>query len=248
MICNPAGSGSAPPPAVVRVAEVGELRAALAALGVGSPRPVLVSVGGASGMSPEHLAVIGGLIRDHVLPVLERHGVAVVDGGTDSGVMRLFGQARAVTGARFPLIGVAAIGTVALPGEPAGHDSAALEPRHTGVVLVPGDSWGAESPWLADVAARLADGKPSLTLVIDGGSITYDDVENSLARQRPVLVLAGSGRAADAIAGAAAGNGGAGDARARRIAGSPLTRLATLGDGAAVAAVLGEMLGVGAAD
>lgn len=239
------GSESAPAPKVVQVAEVGELNAALEALGVSGPRPVLVSVGGASGMTPEHLALIDDLVRDHVLPVVERHGVAVVDGGTDSGVMRLFGHARVLTGGRFPLIGVAAVGTVALPGGPAGPDTAALEQSHTGVVLVPGDSWGAESPWLADVATRLADGKPSLTLVIDGGRITYNDVENSLARRRPVLVLAGSGRTADAIAGAAAGEGGADDARVRRIVGSPLTRVARLGDFAAVAAVLDELLGVG---
>jgi hypothetical protein len=131
---------------------------------------------------------------------------------------------------------------VALPGEPAGSDTAALEQRHTGFVLVPGDKWGEESPWLADVATRLADGKPSLTLVIEGGSITYDDVENSLARRRPVLVLAGSGRTADAIAGTATDQRYADDTRARRIVDSRLIRVARLGDAAGVAAVLDELL------
>jgi hypothetical protein len=179
-----------------------------------------------------------------VIPVIERHGAAVVHGGTDIGVMRVFGHIRALAGGGFPLIGVAAGDTVATYGGPAGPGTATLEPGHTGVILVPGDSWGAESPWLAETATRLAAGKPSLTLLIDGGSITYDDVENSLARQRPVLVLAGSGRTADEITSAAASDGYAGDARAQRIVGSPLIRVVRLGNAVGVAAALEDLLGI----
>jgi SLOG in TRPM, prokaryote len=243
MTSGPTGPASFPPPKVVQVAKASELESALGVLGVGGPRPVLVSVGGASGMAPEYMALIGGLVRDHVLPVVERHGAAVVDGGTDSGVMRVFGAARAATKGGFPLIGVAAASTVALPGEPASGATAALDPHHTGVVLVPGDNWGAESPWLAQVATRLADGMPSATLVIDGGSITYDDVMNSLACQRPVLVVAGSGRTADAIADMAAGSNDALDGRARRIAGSALVRVRQLSDATGIATALDELLG-----
>jgi hypothetical protein len=84
------------------------------------------------------------------------------------------------------------------------------------VVLVPGD----ESPWLDRVATAIAAGRPSATLLVNGGSITYDDVERSLASRRPVLVLAGTGRAADEVTLARAG--GSVDPRARRIAGSAL--------------------------
>jgi SLOG in TRPM, prokaryote len=239
------GAGLGPMPRLAQVAELSDLGAALKTLGLRSSRPVLVSVGGADELAPEHLALIGELVRDHVLAVVERYDAAVVDGGTDSGVMRVFGEARASAGAGFPLIGVAAVGTVALPGTPAAGHTAALEPQHSGVVLVPGDSWGAESPWLADVATELAAGQPSLTLVIDGGTVTYDDVENSLARQRPVLALAGSGRTADAIADAAVAAGEAQDARAGRIAASPLIRVARLSDFAGVTAVVDELLGGG---
>ena len=239
---NSKGASLGPLPRLVQVSELSDLGAALETLGLRSSRPVLVSVGGAGELAPEHLALIGELLRDHMFPVVERHGAAVVDGGTDSGVMRVFGEARASARAGFPLIGVAAVGTVALPGKPAGGHTAALEPQHSGVVLVPGDSWGAESPWLADVATELAAGRPSLTLVIDGGTVTYDDVQNSLARRRPVLVLAGSGRAADAIAGAAMAAGEAQDARASRIATSPLIRVARLSDFAGVTAAVDELL------
>jgi hypothetical protein len=242
-----AGLDSSPPPKILQVAKASEVESALHALGASGPRPVLVSVGGAGGMTPEQLALIGDLVKDHVLPVVERCGAAVVDGGTDSGVMRVFGEARAARGGGFPLIGVAAVGTVALLGNPVSGATAALDRRHSGVVLVPGDSWGAESPWLAEVATRLADGKPSVTLVIDGGSITYDDVINSLAARRPVLVVAGSGRTADAIARIAAGSDDAPNGRARRIAGSPLVQVTQLGDATGIATALDELLGAGGA-
>ena len=40
-------------------------------------------------------------------------------------------------------------------------DASPLEPNHTHQVLVPGSSWGEESPWLADIATWLADRLPS---------------------------------------------------------------------------------------
>jgi hypothetical protein len=58
----------------------------------------------------------------------------------------------------------------------------------------------------------------------------------SLDGGRPVVVLAGSGRAADAIARARAGDGD--DRHAVRIAASPLTRVADLATAGAVAAAI----------
>lgn len=127
--------------------------------------------------------------------------------------------------------------------DPAGAPASAeqLEPHHSHVVLVPGDSWGDESPWLAEVADAVAGTGPSATLVINGGEITYDDVAHSLKRHRPVVVLAGTGRTADAIA--AARNPNSKDPRARQIAASPLTRIVDIADGAALARMLESILG-----
>ena len=55
------------------------------------------------------------VLRDEVVPVAERRDAVVIDGGTDSGVMQLIGRARSALGGRFPLIGVAAEGTVLVP-------------------------------------------------------------------------------------------------------------------------------------
>jgi hypothetical protein len=68
------------------------------------------------------------------------------------------------------------------------------------VLLVPGAEWGAESPWISDVAGVLADGGPSLTLVAAGGRVTRLDIAMSLGAARPLVALAGSGGAADELA------------------------------------------------
>ncbi len=97
------------------VASVDELPSALSRLGLGLTRPVLVSVGGASGLDAGVADRLLALFRDRLAPLLDQLGAAVVDGGTDAGVMALMGQARRAAGARFPLLGVAARGTVRLP-------------------------------------------------------------------------------------------------------------------------------------
>lgn len=211
-----------------RVDQPADLPAALRALDIGVHRPVLVSVGGASGMTPEHLTATAEILQERIIPALDLWRAAVVDGGTDSGIMRVMGRSRAAAGAHFPLVGVAAEGTVLLPGRAPAADAAPLESGHTHVVLVPGEAWGDESPWLSRVATAIADGQPSLTLVINGGEITYDDIDRSLQAGRPVVVVAGTGRTADAIAASARGD--TEDSRAEMVAADPGTRIVPLND------------------
>jgi hypothetical protein len=202
-------------PALVRVDRLPALPAALDAAGLPRGCPVLVLVGGAGGMADHHLETVRFALRDGVLPALDERGAAVVDGGTDSGVMRVIGRVRAAA---------------------AGPDAAEIETHHTHVVLVPGTEWGDEAPWLAEVADVIAAGRPSVTVLVNGGEIAYDDTFGSLARRRPVVVLAGTGRTADAIA--AARGGGDADARAVRIAGSELTRIVPVEDVAGIRAAV----------
>jgi hypothetical protein len=226
----------------VRVDEVDHLAAGLDELGVRRGRPVVVLVGGAGGMGDGDLRLVDRMLREAVFPVLDRLDAAVVDGGTDSGVMRVAGRARDTCRSQFPLIGVAAEGTVARSeehGSGAG-DTAILEPHHTHIVLVPGYSWGDESPWLGAVAAAIAGDSPSVTLVVNGGAITYDDIERSLSSDRPVLVVAGTGRAADAVADVLAGPGA--NPRAQRVATSPLVQVVDVADTAAIVTALGAAL------
>ena len=225
----------------LRIASSDLIPAGLERAGVGRNRPVVVLVGGAGGMEKRDLDTLAEVMREAVVPAVTRHGAVVVDGGTDSGVMRLIGQARSAAGACFPLVGVAAEGTVTLPGAPPPSAEAAdVEPHHTAFLLVPGSAWGDEAPWIPKVAAAIADGRASVTILVNGGEIAYTDVTASLADDRPVVVLAGSGRTADAIARASAG--GDGDRRAAEIAASPLVRVVDMTDGAAVADALDAAL------
>jgi hypothetical protein len=225
----------------LRVDRPSELPTALAALGLQAPRPVVVLVGGAGGLDRADLGRLRPLFESGLIPAVTRLGAAAIDGGTWSGVMRLFGEARSGAGADFSLIGVAAAGTVTLPGGQPPHDDAApLDPNHSHFVLVPGEEWGAEADWIAQVATSLADDEPSVTVVVNGGEIAYSDVERSLDAGRPVLTVAGSGRTADQLA--AAVEGAPADERAVALVKSGLVRAVRADDPARLASVLTSAL------
>lgn len=225
----------------IRVEEPHGLLAALAAADFPVSCPVVVVVGGAGGLGAADLERLAPLFSAGLVPAIEQSGAVVVDGGTNSGVMRVMGQARGQGSHGFRLVGVVAEGTVKLPGsQSVGDDAAGLEPHHTDFVVVPGKEWGAESPWISFTATALAAGEPSVTVLVNGGDIAYADVLRSLEVGRPVLVVAGSGRTADEIAGALRGE--ACDARAQAIAGSGLVSIVPVDDpslllGAVVAAL-----------
>lgn len=173
----------------------------LSDFGLHEPRPVMVVIGGASQISEADLARLQSLFVDVLAPLAEELGIFVIDGGTDAGVMRLMGYARAITGSHFPLIGVAPVGLVSMPNAPIlNPETTPLEPNHSHFMLVPGSNWGDESPWLARIASMLADGAPSVTVLINGGAIALIDVEENVKAGRPIVVIEGSGRLADEIA------------------------------------------------
>jgi hypothetical protein len=227
-------------PRSVRVRDGDDLPRVLEAAGLSSG-PVLVLVGGAGGLEAGDEAQLAELIRDYLVPVMVRNGGSVVDGGTDSGIMRAIGSARSDAGAQFPLIGVASVGTVrSSDSTPAAESQAEVDPNHTHIVLVPGQEWGDESPWLSEVASALSRGHRSATMLVNGGEIAYRDVHHSLKAGRPVIVLAGSGRTADAIASAASDPSA--EERSARIAASPLVVFVSVDEPAALSAVLAEIL------
>jgi hypothetical protein len=226
----------------VRVHDPGRLRDALAAVRLHPPRPVLVLVGGAGGMGAPYAEQVRETFRSGVVPVVQRLGAVALDGGTRSGVMRLLGETRTEAGASFPLVGVVASGTVRLPGEPAtGEDRAELDPGHTHVLLVPGEDWGAESPWLARAATELAGPSPSVTVLLNGGAIAYSDVGLSLEAGRPVLTVEGSGRTADELARALRGRPA--DPRAVALVRSGLVRAVPVDDPSALGRLVAAALG-----
>src|SRR5438552_11975783 len=116
----------------VRVQHMEELPAGLHELGLHSGQPVLVLIGGASKMDTEALNRVRAFFVETLVPGVVARGAGVLDGGTDTGVLQLMGQARAITHGAFALIGVAATAKVETPkiSTPPPRSSQ-LVPHHT---------------------------------------------------------------------------------------------------------------------
>jgi len=161
------------------------------------------------------------------LTLLAKRGLrfAVGDGGTQAGLMEAAGlarQASAAGGLAFPLIGVAparevttALDTAAKKSADEIADKTPIDPHHSHIVAVRNDRWdeeqrargstpnddywGSETEAMTWIFNRLAEGRPSVALVANGGTITLDEVRANLAARRPIVLIAGSGRATDVL-------------------------------------------------
>jgi hypothetical protein len=182
---------------LVHVRDHEELDGALDDLGPTGKPPAIILVGGAANISETDRRAMQRFFEDLLVEALDEAGVVVVDGGTDDGVMRLIGAARSARGARFRLVGVAAEGTISLPGS-ASNGKPSLARGHPEFVIVPGDRWGDESPWMREIADRLS-GRRAPILIVNGGAIALAEAEHGLAEGRTILAVAGSGRAADQV-------------------------------------------------
>ena len=177
---------------VVQPNKLAELWQACQLLGLTGERPMIVIVGGAGGMSDEDKARVERFFEEHLVPFAIHKNAAVIDGGTDSGVMRSIGRARQRVDGHFPLVGVVAREIEKI--------ESMLELHHTHFILCPGSKWGDESEWIAAAASALAGRQPTVAILINGGKITWEDARLNIHYGRPVLIAEGSGRAADVIA------------------------------------------------
>jgi hypothetical protein len=205
-----------------------------------SAQPVLVVVGGASGM-PAESPDVGALFTDVLAPLAERVGATVVDGGTDEGVMQLMGSARAAGSLTFPLVGVVVDELAGYGGGRTSDEAVALEPNHTHFVLVPGEEWGDEAPWVARVASAVAADRGSATVLVNGGETAWMDVAHSIEASRAVVVIDGSGRTADEIA-AALGGDAIAEPRARELVQSGRIRAVRASDRDDLTQLLDDLL------
>lgn len=195
------------PKPILRLHHLPESFVEISGLGIAPGRPIVVLVGGAGGVQKHQLSIIKNASSE-LAKIADDLGVVIIDGGTDSGIMASIGQARKEGNHNFPLIGVAVEALVTPPqeGKYVGtggsnqHSLVPLESNHSAFVLVPGHDWGDESPYLARIGTLLADGGPSITVLVNGGTIAHDDVANGFAEGRPVLVFSGTGRYADELA------------------------------------------------
>ena len=168
-------------------------------------RQVIVLIGGH--ILPEHANVTIQAI-DVIAKTAELLDAALICGGTDVGVMAAIGKSRGRNGYQFPLIGIAPEGSVTWPEGPrngslllSGNEREQLEPHHTHFILVPGNEFGDETKWIVRAASMIATGKNKSVMVLaNGGKVSQMDVEEGLSADRPLIILAGTGRLADEIA------------------------------------------------
>ncbi|NWG07407.1 MAG: hypothetical protein HXY35_12060 [Chloroflexi bacterium] len=175
------------------IADNNEIQEALTRLGLPHPKNVIVLIGGAGGIGfldkfPMRKAV--GIVAQ----LAEETGSVVVDGGTQAGIMTEIGRQRKRNNFSFPLVGVV-FDSLIMKEDPA----SILDPNHTLFFLIPGEDWGDESGWISKIATAIASGMKSITVLINGGNISRQDVEYSLMENRPTFVMRGTGRMADEI-------------------------------------------------
>lgn len=170
-----------------------EIPGALAQLDIPHPRPVIVLVGGASGIGWWDKFPMTKAIRI-IAHLAEETRAVVVDGGTQAGIMKEIGIQRKRYKFSFPLVGVV-FGNLLMKEEP----KSILDSNHTHFFLVPGDDWGAESSWISKIATAIAGDHKSITVLVNGGNIAKTDVEYSRLENRPAFVMRGTGRMADEI-------------------------------------------------
>ena len=161
----------------------------------GSGRSVLL-IGGAdfADCTPDLLGSIRRFLAT-LAGACESAGAAVVDGGTDSGVMRWFAEARAEAGGTFPLIGVVPEGALRRRTRTGGPIAPAE--GHSAILTVPGERFGDEQPWLFRAVDRLGAGAPAV--VVNGGRLAAGEARQRLEDGFVVLAAAGSGRTADEL-------------------------------------------------
>jgi hypothetical protein len=128
---------------------------------------------------------------------LERTQCAVIDGGTDSGVMRLAAEARSAIRGTFRLIGIAPALAFSRPTRTGASIEVARD--HSLVVLVPGSRFGEETSWLFAAADHLGGGAAH-SVIVNGGDLALDEAHQRLDAGHLVVAVEGSGRAADTLA------------------------------------------------
>lgn len=163
--------------------------------------PTLFIVGGAGAMSAEDVQRTQRII-DTIAEFAQENGLILIDGGTESGIMQMAGDSRRRGKYNFPLIGIAPLSKVKFPGYENLKAEGELEDSHSHFILVEGDAWGVESALIQDLARCLSGfgTYPMLGMLINGGNVALGELKMAVERRIPMIILEGSGRAADQVA------------------------------------------------
>jgi hypothetical protein len=208
-------------------------KAILDALEIASPRAVILLFGGAAGLEDSRKTRLATLFAEGVTPVAAELGALIIDGGTQSGVMAMMGEAVAQYPGTCHLLGIAPKGKIApleVSGASAVSDGAPLEPNHSHFVLVESNEWGGETTKMLELARAF--NAPTVAILVSGGAIAADEALQSVRNGWPLIVIEGSGRFADDVSAAVRDGQSAGYVEASEIARSGRLTLFHVNDAA----------------
>ncbi len=184
--------------------ERSNLAQAILELGLKDNYPVIVLIGGDV---DEKQVDNARRAMEMISRIAEDMHAAVIGGGTDRGGMAEIGRIRSRGNYKFPLIGVTPEELVTWPGGPLntkflwfGKQRWQLESHYSHFILVPGEQFGEESPWIVDTATLLSKDQQSVTILVNGGEVSRKDIQLSLENGRRVIVLSRTGGLADELA------------------------------------------------
>ncbi len=165
---------------------------------------LIMLVGGASLMDEKLSPSLENLFTHGIAHLAAMRKTLIVDGGTQVGVMELMGKGIAAQQHRSPLLGVSPAGAVTYPGKATGRlvgdDPVPLDPNHSHFVLVETNEWGGETETMYQLAQLYAQGRASVAMVVNGGSIAKKEILYNVRQGRPIILFTGSGRLADELA------------------------------------------------
>ena len=188
------------------------------ALALPAYNALILIIGGADNIDKELIPKLTQLFSRGIARAAAKANAAIIDGGTQSGVMSLMGEGVASRGYKSILIGVAPKGLVEYPGSTVKGTS--LEPNHSHFVLVEGNTWGAETAMLFNIVNKLRvkpaetaanahqnkqdvampDSKlPAVTILVGGGKVSKTEVLRAVRQNITLIVAEGSGGLADEI-------------------------------------------------
>lgn len=198
------------------------------------PRLALLILGGSVDMDAEDSHNLRNTLEQGLAEYAQANHLAIIDGGTDAGVMQLIGNIRADKGFSFPLIGVAPINLVRYPGyeNPDGYE---LNVGHSHFIFTDEGDWGDETDMMVRFTQCLSTERDlyAVAIIINGGKIVRQETYRLALTERlkmPVIVLEGSGRFADTLA-EAIHRGDSDDAELQAIITKGNIHLANVADG-----------------
>lgn len=176
-----------------------------AALKVPPYETILLLFGGADTLDETKKTQIKTLFQDGLIPAIKEKKSIIIDGGTRAGIMQLMGASIAEDNYRLPLIGVVPEKLVSYPGK-ADENLTPLDEHHSHFLLVTGGAqWGDETKTMFKLARALTKGqknKPSVAVLIGGGSITAKEALSSVREGITLIIIKNSGGFADTLAAA----------------------------------------------